>query len=46
MSSLPKVFLVTALISLNCNYMLNASDSHLIYAVKETPLVINGFGKI
>ena len=43
MSSLPKVFLVTALISLNCNYMLNASDAHLIYAVKETPQVkING----
>ena len=43
MISLPKVFLVTALISLNCNYILNASDSHLIYAVKETPQVkING----
>ena len=43
MISLPKVFLVTALISLNCNYILNASDSHLIHAVKETPQVkING----
>ena len=38
MSSLTKVFLVTALISLTV-IMLNASDSHLIYAVKETPQV-------